>query len=551
MRSDSRAHIPPSVAGWRPEQGKETTVSTFTSKGRRTLFAAGALLGVAAGFGLHETLRPVEAAPLPAVSSTGSAASSTLATAEPSSPDQTALLVSNALADLAERVTPAVVRIEVRGEATATGSVQSQIPPEFKRFFQFPDAVPGKPMPRMGSGSGFLISPDGYIVTNNHVVADADHISVQLSDQRSFDAEVVGTDPTTDVALVKIDATDLPFVPWGSSQQLRVGELVMAIGSPGIGGGSLDQTVTSGIVSAKGRPLPIIEESLQNDPDYAGPRAGYAIENFIQTDAVINPGNSGGPMINVRGQVVGVNSAIASTDGHYQGYGFAIPSDLVRKVASDLRQYGHAKRSWLGVSVSAVTAEDADVYGLPAAHGVLVQSVIDDSPARKAGMRVEDVIVDVDGRALHRPGDLQQIVAQHTIGETVSLGVYRDGKRLSVPVRLGELTETNRDRVAEAPPAEETMGRLGILVADLTPQMAAANGMEPGGVVVVDTKPWMQAARRGVRKGMKILELNRKPVRSAADFTRRIGKLKAGSALSLKLLDPQGQERIVSLRVGE
>jgi len=518
---------------------------------RRARFAAGALLGLAAGVGLHASLHPVEAAPTSAaLSAAPPPASAAVASTDPSSSDQTVLLVSNALADLAEQVTPAVVMIEVRGEAEATPSM-SQIPPEFKRFFRLPDAGPSEPMPRMGSGSGFLISSDGYIVTNNHVVADADHITVQLGDQRSFDATVVGTDPTTDVALIKIEATDLPFLPWGSSEHLRVGELVMAIGSPGVGGGALDQTVTSGIVSAKGRPLPIIEQSLQNDPNYGGETVRYAIENFVQTDAVINPGNSGGPMINVRGQVVGVNSAIASTDGHYQGYGFAIPSDLVRKVAEDLRQYGHAERSWLGVAVTGITAEDADVYGLPEARGVLVQSVIDDSPAGKAGMRVEDVIVDVDGRGLRRPGDLQQIVAQHTIGETVSLGVYRDGKHLSVPVRLGELTEANRDRVAEAPPAAETMGRLGILVADLTPQLAAANGMEPGGVVVVDTKPWMQAARRGVRKGTKILELNRKPVRSAEDFTRRIGRLEPGSTLSLRLLDPQGQERVVSLRVGE
>jgi len=487
---------------------------------------------------------------MPTVSTTGPAApGATTEAAGPSSSDQTALLVSDALADLAEEVTPAVVRIEVRGEAKPASSGRSQIPPEFRRFFQFPDGVPGQTMPRMASGSGFIISPDGYIVTNNHVVADVDHISVQLADQRSFEATVVGADPTTDVALIKIDAKDLPFIPWGSSEHLRVGELVMAIGSPGVGGGELDQTVTSGIVSAKGRPLPIIEQSLQNDPDFGGARAGYAIENFIQTDAVINPGNSGGPMINVRGQVVGVNSAIASTDGHYQGYGFAIPSDLVRKVAEDLRQYGHARRSWLGVSVTAVTAEDADVYGLPKAQGVLVQSVMDDSPAGKAGMRVEDVIVDVDGRGLRRPGDLQQLVAQHSIGETVSLGVYRDGKRMSVPVKLGELTAENRDRVAEASPTEETMDQLGLRVADLTPQMAAANGLEPGGVVVVDTEPWAQAARRGVRKGMKILELNRKPVRSAADFKRRIKRLDPGSAFSLKLVDPQGQERVVSLRV--
>ena len=227
-------------------------------------------------------------------------------------------LLSSAFSDLAEQVTPAVVRIEVRsgGEvAQSTGNRPMQIPEQFRQFFDMPDMPRAPQGPRVGGGSGYLISDDGYIITNNHVVEDADQIEVTLHDRRSFAAEVVGTDPTTDVAVIRIDAADLPHLEWGTSSELRVGAWIMAIGNPGFGGSQLDYTVTTGIVSAMGRPLSLIGRGLQSDPRYGAELSGYAIENFIQTDAVINPGNSGGPMVDMRGRVVGMNTAIASTNG--------------------------------------------------------------------------------------------------------------------------------------------------------------------------------------------------------------------------------------------
>jgi serine protease Do len=332
-----------------------------------------------------------------------------------------ALGLSQAFVAISQAVTPAVVRIEAdRDQQVSMGS--APIPEEFRRFFNLPDGEGGEaPRARTqtASGSGFIVSPEGYILTNEHVISGARRVRVFLPDRREYVAELVGSDPTTDVAVLKIEDRNLPTLSFGTSRDVRVGEWVLAVGNPGFGGGSsLDYTVTAGIISAIGRPLQLIQRELgQQESSQA--LAPFAIEDFIQTDAVINPGNSGGPMVNVRGQVVGINSAIASRTGFYQGYGFAIPIDLARRVMEDLVEYGRVRRPYLGVSMVAVEAEDAEYYGLPRTSGVLVQAVPSDGPAAAAGIRQEDVIVAIDDEQVERPSQLQSVIAQKRPGDRV------------------------------------------------------------------------------------------------------------------------------------
>jgi serine protease Do len=398
----------------------------------------------------------------------------------------------------------------------------------------------------MAGGTGFIISPDGYILTNAHVVGSADQIMVHLLDKTSFEAKLVGSDPTTDLAVIKIDSKNLPTVSWGSSANLQVGEPVMAVGNPGFGGGeALDYTVTTGIVSALGRPLSIIRQSLSNNPDLAG----YAIENFIQTDAVINPGNSGGPLVDLWGRVVGVNSAIESSDGHYQGYGFAIPADLAQKVSKDIMENGRVMRGWLGISVTGVSAEDAQVYKLPRVAGVLIQEVRPDGPAEKAGLKVEDVILSVNGESLEDSGDLQERVAELGPGVDAKLQVYRDGKPMNVTVRLGEAPVSAEKATSSTPADEGPAALLGLSVTDLTPALAQRLGYDKaGGVVVDDVVPWSPAQRRGIVPGVKIDEVNRQPTKSAADFNRAIEGLKSGTIVNLLVETPDGVTRIVNVK---
>jgi len=462
--------------------------------------------------------------------------------------------MSASFVQLAKRVTPAVVRIEVRKPETDDAGAQGMdIPEPFRQFFRIPDdgQMPQQQSPRpyeYGGGTGFITSPDGLIVTNNHVVSDADEITVWFHDGRSLPAKVVGRDPTTDVAVIKVDASNLPTLPFGDSGTLEVGELVMAVGNPGIGAeGPLDYSVTSGIVSAKDRPLRILDQSLAQDPQYGQAMAGYAIEDYIQTDAVINPGNSGGPLVNLRGQVVGMNSAIASTDGYYQGYGFAIPSNLVESVAKQLETDGRVHRARLGVSVTAVTPEDADVYKLPSVSGVLVQTVTDDSPA-KDDLKAGDVIVSMEGKSVRGPGSLQSLVAQHQPGERVSLSVYRDGRQREVDVKLGEVpfhaeAGTVTHKGADA-------GRLGVALAEPGSDAARAMGVDTQGALVVRVDPMGPAARAGIRPGDVITSVDGKSVDRVEDLTRVLGKADSGSVLSLKVIDTSGQSRIANVRVG-
>ena len=310
----------------------------------------------------------------------------------------------DAFTAVAEQVTPSVVSIQVERLArdARTGGAAYQ---------------------RAGSGSGFIVSRDGYILTNNHVVAGANRVRVTLLDKRVFTARIVGRDPSTDVAVIRIDGTDLPVATLGDDERAKVGQWVLAIGNP-LG---LDFSVTSGIVSAKGRNIPGLNRSL------------YAITDFIQTDAAINPGNSGGPLVNIRGEVVGINSAILTPTGMSAGYGFAIPISLAREVMDDLVKYGEVRRGVLGVTLSEVSAPDAERLGLRSIKGALVQSFSGrESPALAAGMREEDVIVAADGKAVDRVGTLQRIVRAREPGDVVELTVLRGGRQVSARVRLAE-----------------------------------------------------------------------------------------------------------------
>lgn len=448
--------------------------------------------------------------------------------------------VADAFAAVASRITPAVVRIETE-----------RLPEERRgRLMPRPlqNLMPGDSAsvaPEMSGGTGFIVSANGYILTNNHVIEGADFITVTLYDKRSLPARVIGLDPTTDVALVKIEGANLPHVPLGDSDKSRVGEWVLAIGNPGFDATStLDFTVTGGIISAKGRPLRVLSAATENG---AG---NFAIEDFLQTDAAINPGNSGGPLVNIRGEVIGINTAIASSNGFNQGYAFAVPSNLARRVMADLIKYGRVRRPLLGISIQEISQEDAEVYGLKEISGVLIENFADDSPAERSGIHRGDVIVAVDGVKVERVGQLQRLIAQHEPGEHVALSVIRYGKPHSFRVRLIE-AEIPRNVLAErATPRPNGAGRLGIQVGDLTPDIARELGYESaGGAVITAVADYGAAHRKNVGVGSKILEINRERIETAREAQGLLRALRSNQVVSLTLQSPDGRVYIANVRV--
>jgi serine protease Do len=457
--------------------------------------------------------------------------------------------LSQAFISIAESVTPAVVSIDTEHRPTARDR-ESQVPDEFRRMFpQF--RIPDDNAPQEARGSGFITTPDGYIVTNNHVVEGADKIDVVLQDNRHLHARVVGADPLTDIAVIKVDANGLPTVRLGSSENSRIGEWVLAIGNPL----DLGTTVTSGIISAKGRALPILRQT-------SGSR--WAIEDFLQTDAPINPGNSGGPLVNLRGEVVGVNSAIASPTGYYSGYGFAVPIDLARRVADDLVRYGHVRRPALGVSITEVTPEDAEVFKLDRIQGVVAQDFQPGSPAQRAGLQPGDVIVAVDGKPIQRVGQFQRIVASYHPGDEVTLDVIRYGSRRRIPVRLTEAPapEANARAAAQGPvsnPGQPDAGssKLGVAVAPLTADVARQYGYaQPGGIVVTGVQPYGPGARAGLQEGYRIVAVDGQAVNDVDAFRAAMARKRPGDVVSLTLAvhDPQtnrDQHSIVNVRLPE
>jgi serine protease Do len=414
---------------------------------------------------------------------------------------------------LAKKMRPIVVNIsttqisDVRGQQEFGSPFGEEDPFNdfWKRFF-------GGPLPRgrqrqQSLGSGFIIDADGSILTNNHVVENAQKIVVKLlGDEQEYEAKVVGRDSKTDIAVIKINTkTNLPTANFGDSDKLEVGEWVVAIGNPF----GLDSTVTSGIVSAKGRHIG------------QGP-----YDNFIQTDASINPGNSGGPLINLRGEVIGINTAIFSRTGGNMGIGFAIPVNLAKELLPQLRGKGKVTRGYLGVLIQKVTPEIAESLGMEHGYGALVANVSKDGPAEKAGVKVGDVIVEFDGKEVKDSGDLPIIVARTPVDKKVRMKVLRDKKEVMLGVAVGELKE--EEVVASVP----EKGELGMTVQKVTPQMAESLGLEkPEGVVVTDVESGSAADEAGIRRGDVIVQIDRKPVRSVDEYKKSIAGIRKGKGV--------------------
>ena len=433
-------------------------------------------------------------------------------------------------ADLAEALRPSVVNISTstapppmppRGRGGPAphgfggeGDPYQEFWEPFERFFG--------PMPRQrpqrSLGSGFILNREGLILTNNHVVENADEIVVQLDDEREYKAELVGRDAKTDIAVIKITAENhLQPVTLGNSDELRVGDWIFAIGNPF----GLQHTVTAGIVSAKSR---FIGQGSYDD--------------FIQTDAAINPGNSGGPLVNLRGEVVGINSAIFSRSGGNIGIGFAIPINLAKELLPQLREKGKVVRGWLGVYIQKITPEIAESLGLEQAKGALVADVMDGTPAKDAGVEVGDVIVEFDGQPIKDSNDLPTIVAKTPVGKTTTLRIIRGSNKQSLSVTIGELSDSDVE-VAASPAAE-----LGLSVQKLTPEIAESLGIEAQtkGVVVVAVEPNSPGEQAQLQRGDVILEVNRKPVESEAEFTSAVRQ--PGPGKSVLLLVRRGENTI-------
>jgi serine protease Do len=428
-----------------------------------------------------------------------------------------------AFADLAERVSPAVVNIKV------TAVEKTDLPDGFfGEDFPFPGSrksIPQQPREfrRQGSGSGFIIRKDGLILTNNHVVANAQEITVTLSDKQQYKAKILGRDPKTDLAVIKIDAkTALPSAILGNSDELRVGDWVMAIGNPF----GLANTVTSGIVSAKGRAIG------------AGP-----YDDFIQTDASINPGNSGGPLFNMAGEVVGINTAIFSQSGGNIGIGFAIPVNLVKNLVPELETKGSVTRGWLGVSVQPVTPDLARSFNLDKEQGALVGDVTAQGPAEKAGIKRGDVIVSYDGKKIHETASLPALVAATPVGKTISIEVMRDGKTQSVNVTIARLNE----QTAALDPQQEK-GEWGLALQNIPPEQRRTMNL-PGndGVLVTSVVPGSPAANANVQAGDVILQVNRAPVSSVQGMKDEVAKNKGDKPLLLLLRRADGSTSYAAL----
>jgi serine protease Do len=462
--------------------------------------------------------------------------------------------LSEAFASVAETVKPSVVYIRSGkngGAGDQSDEDQPQVPPGFEQFF--PRFRMQPPQFEEAAGSGFIVSKDGYILTNDHVVDGSDQVTVRLLDRREFKAKVIGTDPNTDLAVLKIDADNLTPAPLGDSEAARVGEWVLAVGNPL--GDNLTFTVTSGIISAKGRSL-----ALPNVSD-------RSIQDFIQTDAAINPGNSGGPLVSVEGRVIGVNSAIASRTGFYSGYGFAIPINLARSVMDQLIQHGSVRRVALGISVRNASANDAAYVGLPDIRGVLVEDFSDASPAKAAGIQPGDIIISIDRKPVEYVGQLQQQIAFRKPGESVKVEVARKGgarKTYDVPVK--ELTaprgvaarDSGNGDADDSDSGAASVGKLGVTVAPVTQDDAAQLGLskDQRGLLVTDVKPggpsWGELADPDRGGPDIILEVEGKPVKTSAELRQSLAAMKAGDIVSVRVYNPQAKtRRIERIKLGE
>ena len=440
---------------------------------------------------------------------------------------------------LVEKEAPAVVNIStVTHREAGKGPDTSQLPEMLRRFFdEFGGpGGPGGPGPQgpggrqdvESLGSGFIISSDGYVLTNYHVVGEADEIVVRLQDRRELDAKLVGSDPQSDLALIKVDAADLPVVDIGSSDDLKVGEWVLAIGAPF----GFDSSVTAGIVSAKGRSLP--------SDNYVP---------FIQTDVAINPGNSGGPLFNLKGQVVGINSQIVSRSGGYMGLSFAIPIDLAMDVADQLKDSGQVSRGWLGVLIQEVDRDLAESFGLSKPMGALVAQVQPGSPAAEAGLQPGDVITHFDGHEIQRSAQLPKWVGALKAGTEAEMTVVRNGEEKTLEVTVGELPSNPQQAMNQGgEQAGPGADRLGLSVREASP--AELSRVEAGsGVIVTGVKPG-PAATAGLRQGDLLVSLNGEDVKSPDDYRRIIGELPEKGSVPA-LINRGGNARFLALKLGD
>ena len=435
---------------------------------------------------------------------------------------------------LVESASPAVVNISTKQHVQARGAAAQMPdlegePPIFREFFghSFPVPPEGQQPDAQSLGSGFIIAADGYVLTNNHVVADADEIIVRLPDRSELEATLVGADPRTDVALLKIEATGLPTVRLGDSSALKVGEWVLAIGSPF----GFDHTVTAGIVSATGRNLP-----------------SESYVPFIQTDVAINPGNSGGPLFNLQGEVIGINSQIFTRSGGFMGLSFAIPIDVAMDVADQLRTEGKVSRGWLGVAIQEVNRDLAESFGLERPAGALVAQVMDGGPAAKGGLRVGDVILSVDGHAIDMSADLPHLIGAIKPNTKAKLEIVRDGERETLTVQIGALPDEGEEAAAAERNAEKSNNRLGVKVSELTAEQKRSLDL-PGGVVITEVSSG-PAAMIGLRPGDVITHLNNQAIDSVSTFARVAEQLPKNRSVSMRVLR-QGRASFITFKLAE
>ncbi|PJJ84289.1 trypsin-like peptidase domain-containing protein [Mucilaginibacter auburnensis] len=447
----------------------------------------------------------------------------------------------------AAAVTPAVVYIRTTYSASSSGNDGQQDMMERMFGDMFGQRMqPRQNQPRMASGSGVIISPDGYIVTNNHVVAKADKIDITLNDHRQFKAKVIGTDPNTDLALIKIEGTNLPIVKFGNSDDVRVGEWVLAVGNPF----NLTSTVTAGIVSAKGRGIGILNGQDNDDDEDSGnpfgmrmqrqnqgPKVSKGIESFIQTDAAINPGNSGGALVNTKGELIGINSAIASHTGSYEGYGFAIPINMAKKILGDIQKFGAVKRGYVGVSFTELNADNAQTLKADKSVGLYVEQVLPGSGAEAAGLQKGDIISKVEGNTVYESSDLQERVARLAPGDKIKITVTRDGKEKDYTVTLKpESTEKPKTDVAAS--ATELYNKLGASFVPVTAEQKAKFRVDHG-VVVTQVRRGGLFEQTDIATGSVITKINQQPINSVADIDKAITNLKNGYIV-ISGIDPEG-----------
>ncbi len=437
---------------------------------------------------------------------------------------------SAAFSDIVKVISPLVVNISTTKNVLKKDSFSHFFDGPFKDFFE-PFNMPRK-WKEQSLGSGVVVSPDGYIITNNHVVEKADEIKVILYDQQSYTGKIIGTDPKTDISVIKISAENLPSIKWGDSDNLQVGEFVLAFGNPY----SLGHTVTMGIVSALGR-------ANVGIADY---------EDFIQTDAAINPGNSGGPLVNIKGELVGINTAIFSRTGGYQGIGFAVPSNMAKSVMTQLIKEGKVTRGWLGVTIQNLTPELAEGFGLKKSTGALVTDIFEGSPAEKATLKRGDVILELNGKEIKNVEMLRNMVAQSKVGSTIKLKISREGKSMLLPASIAEfpldVTKLASSETGENLSVENKLA--GFSVMNLTHEIVKQLGLPRNekGVVILKVDPYSTAEEAGLKKGDVIQEINKKSIINLNDFNKIIPSIREGDTVLL-FINRGGNKFYVTLKV--